>query len=198
MENVMIERLNQISLNDFIEISCGNYHCLISPEESLSDEQLKERASKFIIDYRSIVNPAGMKALIMDKEDLVKEQSKLLLLKVCKNLIAVDSYDQVRGIFQFMKVDICNLDDNQVKEKLEYMLRTATFEHKRNEERRLEENRESKKSTPEEIRASFDSEIAFLMTFFKMSIDLNNTNAAVYANIVHQADVEISVRKRKT
>ncbi len=96
-----------------------------------------------------------------------------------------------------MKVDICNLDDNQVKEKLEYMLRTAIFEHKRNEERRLEENRESKKSTPEEIRASFDSEIAFIMTFFKMSIDLNNTNAAVYANIFHQADVEISIRKRK-
>ena len=50
----------------------------------------------------------------------------------------------------------------------------------------------------EQIRSSFDAEIAFLMTFFKMSIDSRVINAAVYANIVHQADVEISIRKRST
>ena len=53
-------------------------------------------------------------------------------------------------------------------------------------------------ASPEQIRSSFDAEIAFLMTFFKMSIDSRVINAAVYANIVHQADVEISFRKRST
>ena len=55
-----------------------------------------------------------------------------------------------------------------------------------------------KKATPEQIRSSFDAEIAFLMTFFKMNIDVRNINAAVYANIVHQADVEISMKKKRT
>ncbi len=37
------------------------------------------------------------------------------------------------------------------------------------------------------IRASFDSEIAFVMTYFKMQIDIYITrNAAVYANIVQR------------
>ena len=54
------------------------------------------------------------------------------------------------------------------------------------------------RATPEQIRSSFDAEIAFLMTFFKMSIDSRVINAAVYANIVHQADVEILIRKRST
>ncbi|MDD3038889.1 hypothetical protein [Bacteroides sp.] len=194
----MIERLNQISLNDFIEISCGNYHCLLSHSETASDVQLKERASKLIIDYRSIVSPIGMKALLMDKEDLTKENTKLLLLNICKNLIVINSYSEVRDIFRIMDVDIYKLDDNQVREKLDNMLHTAIFEHKRNEERRSGEIGDFKRSTPEEIQASFDSEIAFLMTFFKINIDSHYTNSAVYANIVHQAYIKISIRKRKT
>lgn len=193
----MIERLNQVSLNDFVEISCGNYHCLLSPGELPSDIELQEHAAKLIIDYRSIVNPAGMTALLMDKEDIEKEKAKLLLLRICKNLIAIDSYSEVRDMFQIMNVDVQKLDDNQVKGKLDYMLHTAIFEHKRNEERRAGD-RDLKKNTPEEIRSSFDAEIAFLMTYFKMNIDKNTINAAVYANIVHQADIEISMKQRSS
>ena len=36
------------------------------------------------------------------------------------------------------------------------------------------------------------------MTFYKMNIDSHVINAAVYANIVRQADVEISIKKRNT
>ena len=53
----MIERLNQITLNDFIELSCGNYACLLSDRGSVSESTLKEMTSKLIIEYRSIVNP---------------------------------------------------------------------------------------------------------------------------------------------
>jgi len=89
------------------------------------------------------------------------------------------------------------MDNEQLKSKLDYMLHIAIFEQKRNEERRVEEHSE-KKATPEQIRSSFDSEIAFLMTYFKMNIDVHAVSAAVYANIVHQADVEITIRKRRT
>ena len=76
----MIERLNQIPLNDFIELSCGNYNCLLFNGEEVTKEELKERATKLIVDYRNIVNPSGMKALVLDKEDLVKERARLLSL----------------------------------------------------------------------------------------------------------------------
>ena len=173
----MIERLNQITLNDFIELSCGNYACLLSDCKSVSESTLKEMASKLIIEYRSIVNPSGMQAMIMDKEDMVKERAKLLSLRICQTLVSLGFYDDVRQVLD--------------------QLNSAIFEQKRNEERRSEEHKGSK-ATPEQIRSSFDAEIAFLMTFFKMSIDSRVINAAVYANIVHQADVEISIRKRST
>ena len=193
----MIERLNQITLNDFIELSCGNYACLLSGRGSVSESTLKEMASKLIIEYRSIVNPSGMQAMIMDKEDMVKERAKLLSLRICQTLVSLGFYDDVRQVLGQLNVDIRDMSDEQVISKLDYLLHSAIFEQKRNEERRSEEHKGSK-ATPEQIRSSFDAEIAFLMTFFKMSIDSRVINAAVYANIVHQVEVDISIRKMRT
>lgn len=193
----MIERLNQITLNDFIELSCGNYACLLSDRGSVSESTLKEMASKLIIEYRSIVNPSGMQAMIMDKEDMVKERAKLLSLRICQTLVSLGFYDDVRQVLGQLNVDIRDMSDEQVISKLDYLLHSAIFEQKRNEERRSEEHKGSK-ATPEQIRSSFDAEIAFLMTFFKMSIDSRVINAAVYANIVNQVEVDISIRKMRT
>lgn len=190
----MIERLNQISLNDFIELSCGNYDCLLSGDYSAPESELREMASKLIVEYRSIVNPSGMQALILDKEDLVKERARLLSLRICQTLISINCYDDVREVLKLFGVDTLNMSEEQIISKIDNMLRSAIFEQKRNEERRKEEG-EEKKATPEQIRSSFDAEIAFLMTYFKMNIDCRIINAAVYANIVHQADVEISMKK---
>lgn len=193
----MIKRLNQISLNDFIELSCGNYNCLLFDGEAATKEELKERTTKLIIYYRNIVNPSGMKALILDKEDLVKERARLLSLRICQTLISINCFDDVREVLKLFDVDTRNMSEEQLIFKIDNMLRSAIFEQKRNEERRKEEG-EEKKATPEQIRSSFDTEIAFLMTYFKMNIDSRIINAAVYANIVHQADVDISIRKRQT
>lgn len=193
----MIERLNQISLNDFIELSCGNYNCLLFDGEAATEEELKERATKLIVNYRNIVNPSGMKAMLLDKEDIVKERAKLLSLRICQTLVSINCYDDVREILLLFGVDARGMNDELVKNKLENLLHTAIFEQKRNKERRQEDNK-GDKATPEQIRSSFDSEIAFLMTYFKMNIDSRIINAAVYANIVHQADVDISIRKRQT
>ena len=192
----MIERLNQITLSDFIELSCGNYACLLSDREFVSESTLKEIASKLLIEYRSIVNPSNMKAMVMDKEDMLKERAKLLSLRICQTLVSLGFYDDVRQVLEQLNVDSRNMSDEQVTSKIDYLLHSAIFEQKRNEERRSEEHKGNK--VTEQIRSSFDAEIAFLMTFFKMSIDSRVINAAVYANIVHQADVEISFRKRST
>ena len=184
-------------MNDFIELSCGNYACLLSDREFVSESTLKEIASKLLIEYRSIVNPSNMKAMVMDKEDMLKERAKLLSLRICQTLVSLGFYDDVRQVLEQLNVDSRNMSDEQVTSKIDYLFHSAIFEQKRNEERRSEEHK-GNKVTPEQIRSSFDAEIAFLMTFFKMSIDSRVINAAVYANIVHQADVEISFRKRST
>ena len=189
----MIERLNQISLNDFIELSCGNHACLLSDCGTMSESTFEEMASKLVIEYRNIVNPSEMKAVIMDKEDMAKERTKLLSLRICQTLIALGFCDDVRQVLVQLNVDARSMSDEQVMTKIDYLLHSAIFEQKRNEERRCEEY-QGEKVTSEQIRSSFDAEIAFLMTFFKMSIDSRTINAAVYANIVRQADRKIRQR----
>ena len=53
---------------------------------------------------------------------------------------------------------------------------------------RLENNQNSR---PNNVRESYDTEIAFIMTYFKMNIDINIISAGIYANMVRQADNEI-------
>ena len=48
----MIERLNQLSLYDFIELSCGNCSVLLSPDEDINEMELKKRSSDLIIEYK--------------------------------------------------------------------------------------------------------------------------------------------------
>lgn len=124
----MIERLNQITLNDFIELSCGNYVCLLSDCKSMSESTLKEIASKLLVEYRSIVNPSNMKAMVMDKEDMLKERAKLLSLRICQALVSLGFYDDVRQVLGQLNVDTRNMSDEQVISKIDYLLHSAIFE----------------------------------------------------------------------
>lgn len=190
----MIERLNQLSLYDFIELSCGDCTVLLSPGEGISEVELKKRSSDLIIEYKRITNPSGLNSVLMDREDMVKERTRVLLFKLCVSLIAIGAYEDVRETLAMLSYDMKSMSDEQVKSKVEELLRSALFEQKRSDE--IRSDNETEKATPEQIRSSFDAEIAFIMTFFKMNIDVRNINAAVYANIVHQAEIEVNMRKK--
>lgn len=188
----MIEILNQLSLSAFIDLSCGDNKVLLTPGEQVSDELLKECASRLMIEYKTVVNPSGMKTLLSEREEVAKERVMILLLRVCQTLLSFNGYAEVREILALIPLNAKTISDEQVKAKVEERLRFALFQQKRNSEMRSEEKKEA--STSEQIRSAFYSEIAFMMTYFKMNIDLNLTNAAVYANIVHQADVDIRMK----
>ncbi|MCM0385731.1 hypothetical protein J8K87_16225 [Bacteroides fragilis] len=190
----MKSRLNQLTLSDFIELLCGNHLVLCAPSEILPKEHLNQCAIKLIGEYRAIVNPVATKAMLVEYEDITKQRIDILLLRICQTLMSLNVYDDVREILQMIDCNSLSMTEEQVKSKVEELLRMALFEQKRNDEMR-EEEMYSNKLTPDQIRASFDAEIAFMMTFFKMPIDYA-TNAAIYANIVHQADADIKHKLR--
>lgn len=188
----MIERLNQLSLSQFIELSCGCNSVLLESGESIADALLKARASELMIEYKTIVNPSGIKALLVSKEEITKECVNILFLRICQALVALNAYDDVRDALAMLSVDLRTIPDEQVKLRVETMLHSALFLQKKNDEMRLSEKGEN--PTSDQIRSSFYAEIAFMMTYFKMNIDVHMINAAVYANIVHQADVDIRMK----
>lgn len=191
----MIERLNQLSLSQFIELSCGDNSTLLVAGESITNEILKSRAAELMIEYKTIVNPSSMKTLLVVKEETTKECVNVLILRICQALIALNAYGDVRDVLATLSVDSKSMPDEQVKSRVEAMLHSALFLQKRNSEMRSSETKEN--PTPDQIRSSFYSEIAFMMTYFKMNIDVHMINVAVYANIVHQADLDIRMKIRR-
>lgn len=93
----MIERLNQLSLAQFIELSCGDNSVLLEENENASEKEMKQLASRFILEYRTLMNPTGVKAIMAEKENALKIDARIFLLKLCKSLCILEGYEQVEG-----------------------------------------------------------------------------------------------------
>lgn len=183
----MIRTLSKLTLSAFIDLSCGNNEVLRESPEEKSDD-LKTVARELFYAYHGIVNPSGLETLLMDKEERLKVQYRLSLCKVLKILMGINAYDDVIGVLSGM--GFSESEPGAIEKRIDRMEAEAKYlKH------RLDDGaKEVRKRTPDDIRASFDKEIAFLMTYYKMNIDTNIVSAGVYANMLHQADVEI---KRK-
>lgn len=183
----MIRTLSKLTLSAFIDLSCGNNEVLRESPEEKSDD-IKRVARELFYAYHGIVNPSGLETLLLDKEERLKIQYKLSLCKVLKILIGINAYDEVIDVLRGMGLG--EKEPGAIEKRIDRMEAEAKYlKH------RLDDGRkEVRKRTPDDIRASFDKEIAFLMTYYKMNIDTHIVSAGVYANMFRQADAEI---KRK-
>lgn len=191
----MKSRLNEISLAQFIELLCGNYNVLFDDGDLNDDVGLKECANSLIASYRFISDKTSMKALLVDREDSVKSNMKVFFLRICNMLVLQEEFADVRSLLAMIDEDVSGIGDDILGEKIAELLRYAIFEQHRNEDAQKKENKVA--PSPDDIRSYYDAEIAFIMTYVKMSIDMHQINAAVYANIVNQVNVDI-MNKRGT
>ena len=182
----MIDTLSRLSMFDFIELLCGNREVLI--EEGDNESMLENVASELIYQYQCIVNPSGVESEILYKEEKIKINYRITIAKILKALISINAVDDV-GLLSEM--GITGIEREKIPARIDRMIAEAEYMRKRIEDT---SSADRKSNTPDDVRASFDREIAFLMTYFKMNIDTRIITAGVYANMVHQADVEI---KRK-
>lgn len=178
-------KLDDISMYDFIDIYCGNYNRLSMEKDA------KDVAANLIFEYRMITDPAGSKSVIYSHGNRLKIKAKVLLFQICSNLLAMKSNKDVCRILN--DYGYKGLNEDNVGLKVKSLLNSALYENKRLED----EPYASKKFTESDIRAYFNKEIAFLMTYFKMPIDIKSITASVYANIVNQAIEQIKNIKRK-
>ncbi len=180
----MITSLSRLSLLSFIELSCGNNEILREHKEE-SIEDLRSTASELLYKYQGIINPSGLETLLMDKEERLKVQYRLSICKVLRIMIGIGAHDEVNKVLKGMGYN--ETEPGMMIKRIDRMNAEAEYlKH------RIDDNvQEIKKRTADEVRASFDKEIAFLMTYFKMNIDVNIISAGVYANMLRQADFEI-------
>lgn len=187
----MKTRLNQLSLSEFIELSCGDKSVLLDKNETMDDAILNAVTAELMYEYKTIVNPARMKSMLIEKEDISKLNARILMLKICMNLCMIGGIDDVRKVMEEYEPGYSK-KEKEVEKDIAAKLREAEFLKKRISETREKHIAPSK----EDIRKAFDKEIAVIMTYFKMPVDIHNTNAAVYANIVNQASEDMKRKLR--
>lgn len=177
-------RLDSLTLAQFIDLACGNYD--IIAHASKSPKELHETARALIEEYRMITDPTGYKQSVLEMEDASRLKSFAFmfgLLEVC--LLTEGSEDEVRDILanDLGRRRVLSMSRKQLVDFVSREKRTYDFRLKRTGDNESPDAHYSE----DEIRRGFSSEIAFVMAYFKMSIDVHVISASVYANLVRQA-----------
>ena len=182
-----MKTLSNLLMSDFIEMSCGHLEVLKEDGENVSNEELSHRANELSYEYKNIINPSGCKAAIVIKHKEMERMAKVTLFRLSLSMLAMGDVDKVREVLSNV-LDV-NVSKDVLKQRITNELQRVSFEQKRYDEKKLE-SQESKMNEAE-IKNMFDKELASLMVFFKMGIDINKISAGVYANMVYQAYLQI-------
>lgn len=188
----MTDTLSRLPLCDFIEMVCGNRKVLLEEGEEEGPE-LDRVAADLLYSYQCIVNPSGTEAALMDKEERVKLKCRMTVAKIMNALLSLNADDDVATLLSEMGYK--ERGHKEMQERVGRILAEVRYLQKRIDDSGAGTG--TVRRSPDEVRNSFDREIAFLMTYFKMNIDPRTTTAGIYANMLHQADVEIKGRLRR-
>lgn len=183
----MKTRLDQLMLRDLIELSCGDASVLLDKGESPAESVKIACARQIMTEYKELAAPGQAKMDMIEAEEIQKLRMKERCLRICMALCGQEHADMAKEVL--LELDVSEefiKDEEAIKSRCKAMLDDVRYEISRIEE--LGGEKEAKKAkTPAEMRKSWFSEIAFVMSTLKMSIDPVVTNAAIYANLVSQA-----------
>lgn len=183
----MKTRLDQLTLRDLIELSCGDSSVLLDNGETPSEQVKIAFARQILAEYKELASPNQAKKDMIEAEELTKLRMKDKCLRICLALCSQERPDMARDVLLELDVKPNLIDtDEKVQPRCKAMLADVEYEIKRIEELN-EEDASKKVAKPEDARKTWYSEIAFVMSMLKMSIDPASVNAAIYANLVHAA-----------
>lgn len=186
----MIERLDQIMLKDFIELSCGNPKVLLEKHEVPNEEKMVKLAAKLMHEYKSIASPNKAKIDLIDAEDETKLQMKEKCARILVMLCEMKHPEMAVEILAELDIETKSLNTpEKIAARCQALLNEAKYDLERFRESQEEKKKGKPKNDANRIRDSWNREIAYVMATLRMSIDPATTNTAIYANLVHQAEV---------
>lgn len=186
----MIERLDQIMLKDFIELSCGNPKVLLEKHEIANKEKMVRLAAKLMHEYKTIASPNKAKIDLIDAEDETKLTMKERCARILVMLCEMKHPEMAVEILEELEIETKSLNTpEKIAARCQALLNEAKYDLERFRESQEEKKKGKPKNDANRIRDSWNREIAYVMATLRMSIDPATTNTAIYANLVHQAEV---------
>lgn len=184
----MKSRLDQISIKQFIELACGDTSVLLSDGEDVDAAAVAKASTNLLRDFKRIALPSRAKMDMLDAEDGNKLVMKEKCLRICMALCDQGKHEYAKEVLAELEVNVSTLDTpDKVARTCKAMLNDVVYEVERMQEHLDERKNGAAKQDASQMRNEWYKEVAWVMTVFKMSIDVDNVNACVYANLVFQA-----------
>lgn len=179
----MKTRLDQLVVDDFVSMMCGDLSVLREDGDNVTDDVLNATAAELAIRYREIIDPVCMRAAISKNGSVCRRRMKIMLFRLCTALIELDDEEEVRRLLQEYGWSVSNMTWEKMLAKCKTEFQRLEAEEQREFDKHVPVDEEGK----EDIRDGFARETAFLMRFYKMGINTKEIATDVYAHLIAQA-----------
>lgn len=187
----MKNKLEQLTVSQFVDLICGDTSVLLEHDESASNETLTVITRDIVIEYRSIADPGGSNSYFKYIEDWIKARMNLLIFTMCDNLVSLNQFERAREVLDAYGLSVSRWDNQRIAGTIQAKLAQA----KRSVEDYDADN-EKAIADRGNIRLRFDEQTASLMAHFKFQIDPASIRASLYANLVFRYNQEIKAKIR--
>lgn len=192
----MKHKLYQITLSQLVDVYCGDGSVLLEEGEKPNQLEMEKARIDILLEYRSVVDAAGYKSALNKQKGSIAAKTKVTIFKMCINLIAIGGFDNVRQVYDEMKIAHRRMNDDELAKDVKRRLKSAEFDYKRNCDDNEKDMEEAEISTPEERRNAMIDDMSFVMTHFKFQIDPDRLNARAYATMRKSMVRELEMKKK--
>lgn len=185
----MIEKLEQLSIGQFIDLLCGDTSILTSKREIVSEAKVTNAIRNIVFEYKEIADIAGVRNYLSLMDEMIKAKISSTLFSMCNNLVSLGEHDRAREVMIVYGINAKTMNDQRVAAEIKSRLERA-----KSTIARIEEESNSDKKEESDIRRMFDEQTASMMAYFKFQIDTTTMKATVYAHLVARHNREIKAQ----
>lgn len=184
----MIERLEQLTMSQFVDMVSGNTDVLRGKHEIVAPDKLARAMRDIVMEYKEIADPTGAHEYLAKSENLAKARIALSVYSMCDNLVSMGQRDRAREVLNECGINTSPMDEQrlmaEIKSRMARAKRTIS---------ELEKEDETGEDS-EDIRRSFDEQTGAMMSHYKFQIDVATIKATIYAHLVARFNREVKAQ----
>lgn len=191
----MKTKLDQLTLEQFIDLTCGEVGVLLGAKEIPNPAKLATAMRNIVMEYRAIADPSGNSAYLRAVGDLVRSKLEIMLFTMCFNLATIGRHDLAKQVLADYGLNAAKWAESRVEGTI-----TAKLEQAKRQMADLEKQSKQGDTSAEAIRRDFGGLVAALMAHFRFQIDPATIKASLFAHLVarHNHDIKAQLAAAKS
>lgn len=185
----MIERLEELTMGQFIDLICGKTNVLADKEDNITAVKSAIALRNIVMQYREIADPGGSKNYIATVDEYVKAKMSAVIFAMCDSMIKLDAYGNAREVLLEYGIRADRMDNKRLAAEIKSRLNKA-----KKTISEIENDNSADNVKASDIRAQFDKQTAAIMAYFKFQIDLDSMKATIFAHLVARYNREIKIQ----